>query len=106
VKSKITSAHTNLFRVIDIPQNDYGIPTLKSSNRYIPYASGKYKGKRYIYIEGDSGTDSGYTDHYSDLASSSESKYEELDMYVPHSGHPPKYITLTEVVLKPSQTTY
>ncbi|EWC79181.1 hypothetical protein C923_00142 [Plasmodium falciparum UGT5.1] len=51
---------------------------------------------------GDSGTDSGYTDHYSDITSSSESEYEELDIndiYVPHA---PKYKTLIEVVLEPS----
>ncbi|EWC78914.1 hypothetical protein C923_00407 [Plasmodium falciparum UGT5.1] len=69
---------------------------------YIPYTSGKYRGKRYIYLEGDSGTDSGYTDHYSDITSSSESEYEELDIndiYVPGS---PKYKTLIEVVLEPS----
>ncbi|CDO61989.1 erythrocyte membrane protein 1, EMP1 [Plasmodium reichenowi] len=59
--------------------------------------------KRYIYIEGDSGTDSGYTDHYSDITSSSESEYEEFDIndiYVPHA---PKYKTLIEVVLEPSK---
>ncbi|KOB85263.1 hypothetical protein PFDG_00699 [Plasmodium falciparum Dd2] len=64
--------------------------------------NGKYRGKRYIYLEGDSGTDSGYTDHYSDITSSSESEYEELDIndiYVPGS---PKYKTLIEVVLEPS----
>ncbi|ETW45478.1 acidic terminal segment protein, partial [Plasmodium falciparum NF135/5.C10] len=77
------------------------MPTLKSKNRYIPYRSGTYKGKTYIYMEGDSGTDSGYTDHYSDITSS-ESEYEELDIndiYVPGS---PKYKTLIEVVLEPS----
>ncbi|CDO62070.1 erythrocyte membrane protein 1, EMP1, exon 2 [Plasmodium reichenowi] len=92
-----------MLRVLQIPQNDYGIPTLKSSNRYIPYTSGKYKGKRYVYIEGDSGTDSGYTDQYSDITSSSESEYEEFDIndiYVPHA---PKYKTLIEVVLEPSK---
>ncbi|KOB63608.1 hypothetical protein PFHG_05357 [Plasmodium falciparum HB3] len=57
----------------------------------------------YIYMEGDSGTDSGYTDHYSDITSS-ESEYEEMDIndiYVPGS---PKYKTLIEVVLEPSKT--
>ncbi|SOV83961.1 erythrocyte membrane protein 1, PfEMP1, putative [Plasmodium reichenowi] len=48
------------------------IPTLKSKIRYVPYRSAQYRGKRYIYLEGDSGTDSGYTDHYSDITSSSE----------------------------------
>ncbi|KNC35591.1 erythrocyte membrane protein 1 [Plasmodium falciparum RAJ116] len=101
LKKKIKSP-VDFFSVLEIPQNDYGMPTLKSSNRYIPYTSGKYRGKRYIYLEGDSGTDSGYTDHYSDITSSSESEYEELDIndiYVPGS---PKYKTLIEVVLEPS----
>ncbi|CDO62095.1 erythrocyte membrane protein 1, EMP1, exon 2, partial [Plasmodium reichenowi] len=100
---KKTKSSVDMLRVLQIPQNDYGIPTFKSSNRYIPYASGKYRGKRYVYIEGDSGTDSGYTDHYSDITSSSESEYEELDIndiYVPGS---PKYKTLIEVVLEPSK---
>ncbi|SOV82387.1 erythrocyte membrane protein 1, PfEMP1, putative [Plasmodium reichenowi] len=93
----------DLLRVLDIHKGDYGMPTLKSSNRYIPYGTDKYKGKSYIYIEGDSGTDSGYTDHYSDITSSSESEYEEFDIndiYVPGS---PKYKTLIEVVLEPSK---
>ncbi|SOV78434.1 erythrocyte membrane protein 1, PfEMP1, putative [Plasmodium reichenowi] len=99
---KKTKSSVDMLRVMQIPQNDYGIPTLKSRNRYIPYTSGKYRGKRYIYLEGDSGTDSGYTDHYSDITSSSESEYEEFDIndiYVPGS---PKYKTLIEVVLEPS----
>ncbi|KNC35011.1 erythrocyte membrane protein 1 [Plasmodium falciparum RAJ116] len=99
---KKTKHPVDLFSVIDIPKSDYDIPTKLSPNRYIPYTSGKYRGKRYIYLEGDSGTDSGYTDHYSDITSSSESEYEELDIndiYVPGS---PKYKTLIEVVLEPS----
>ncbi|SPJ09822.1 erythrocyte membrane protein 1, PfEMP1 [Plasmodium sp. DRC-Itaito] len=90
-----------LFSVIDIPKGEYDMPTIKSKNRYIPYKSAQYRGKRYIYIEGDSGTDSGYTDHYSDITSSSESEYEEIDLHVPHV--PPKYKTLIEVVLEPSK---
>ncbi|ETW20356.1 hypothetical protein PFFVO_00741, partial [Plasmodium falciparum Vietnam Oak-Knoll (FVO)] len=94
----------NLFQILQIPKSDYDIPTLKSSNRYIPYTSGKYRGKRYIYLEGDS---SGDEDKYIwDLSSSdvtsSESEYEEMDIndiYVPGS---PKYKTLIEVVLEPS----
>ncbi|CZT98668.1 erythrocyte membrane protein 1 [Plasmodium falciparum NF54] len=99
---KKTKSTIDLLRVINIPKSDYDIPTKRSPNRYIPYTSGKYRGKRYIYLEGDSGTDSGYTDHYSDITSSSESEYEELDIndiYVPGS---PKYKTLIEVVLEPS----
>ncbi|SOV75789.1 erythrocyte membrane protein 1, PfEMP1, putative [Plasmodium reichenowi] len=92
-----------LFSVLEIPKSDYDIATLKSSNRYIPYASGKYRGKRYIYIEGDSATDSGYTDHYSDITSSSESEYEELDINDIYPYQSPKYKTLIEVVLEPSK---
>ncbi|KOB85046.1 hypothetical protein PFDG_00412 [Plasmodium falciparum Dd2] len=98
---KKTKHPVDLFSVINIPKSDYDIPTKLSPNRYIPYTSGKYRGKRYIYLEGDSGTDSGYTDHYSDITSS-ESEYEEMDIndiYVPGS---PKYKTLIEVVLEPS----
>ncbi|EUR68157.1 hypothetical protein PFBG_04122 [Plasmodium falciparum 7G8] len=102
MKKKTKSSVGNLFQILQIPKGDYDIPTKLSPNRYIPYTSGKYRGKRYIYLEGDSGTDSGYTDHYSDITSSSESEYEEMDIndiYVPGS---PKYKTLIEVVLEPS----
>ncbi|SOV76350.1 erythrocyte membrane protein 1, PfEMP1, putative [Plasmodium reichenowi] len=102
---KKTKRPVDLFSVIDIPKGDYGMPTKLSPNRYIPYKSAQYRGKRYIYIEGDSGTDSGYTDHYSDITSSSESEYEEFDIndiYVPHA---PKYKTLIKVVLEPSGKT-
>ncbi|KNG75133.1 hypothetical protein PFMG_01341 [Plasmodium falciparum IGH-CR14] len=103
LKKKTKASVGNLFQILQIPKGDYDIPTKLSPNRYIPYTSGKYRGKRYIYLEGDSGTDSGYTDHYSDITSSSESEYEELDIndiYVPHA---PKYKTLIEVVLEPSK---
>ncbi|KOB85479.1 PfEMP1 [Plasmodium falciparum Dd2] len=91
----------DLIRVLDIHKGDYGIPTSKSSNRYIPYVSDTYKGKTYIYMEGDS--DSGH--YYEDTTdiTSSESEYEEMDIndiYVPGS---PKYKTLIEVVLEPSK---
>ncbi|KNG74195.1 erythrocyte membrane protein 1 [Plasmodium falciparum IGH-CR14] len=102
IYKKTKSSVGNLFQILQIPKSDYDIPTKLSPNRYIPYTSGKYRGKRYIYLEGDSGTDSGYTDHYSDITSSSESEYEELDIndiYVPRA---PKYKTLIEVVLEPS----
>ncbi|SOV76303.1 erythrocyte membrane protein 1, PfEMP1, putative [Plasmodium reichenowi] len=94
----------DLFSVLEIPQNDYSIPTFKSKNRYIPYKSAQYIGKRYIYIEGDSSGDEKYA-FMSDTTdvTSSESEYEELDIndiYVPHA---PKYKTLIEVVLEPSK---
>ncbi|EWC89543.1 hypothetical protein PFNF54_01758 [Plasmodium falciparum NF54] len=94
----------NLFQILQIPKGDYDIPTLKSSNRYIPYASDRYKGKTYIYMEGDSSGDEKYA-FMSDTTdvTSSESEYEELDIndiYVPGS---PKYKTLIEVVLEPSK---
>ncbi|KNC36089.1 erythrocyte membrane protein 1 varPAM [Plasmodium falciparum RAJ116] len=97
---KKTHSPVDLLRVLDIPKGDYGMPTLESKNRYIPYRSGTYKGKTYIYMEGDS--DSGH--YYEDTTdiTSSESEYEELDIndiYVPHA---PKYKTLIEVVLEPS----
>ncbi|KNG76633.1 hypothetical protein PFMG_02862 [Plasmodium falciparum IGH-CR14] len=95
----------DLLRVLDIHKGDYGIPTLKSSNRYIPYVSDTYKGKTYIYMEGDtSGDDDKYIwDLSSSDITSSESEYEELDIndiYVPSL---PKYKTLIEVVLEPSK---
>nr|SPJ13402.1 erythrocyte membrane protein 1, PfEMP1, putative [Plasmodium sp. DRC-Itaito] len=88
----------DFFSVMEIPKGQYDIPTLKSTNRYIPYRSGKYKGKTYIYVEGDS--DSGhYYEDTTDVTTSSESEYEEIDLYVPSA---PKYKTLIEVVLEPS----
>ncbi|EWC79158.1 hypothetical protein C923_00161 [Plasmodium falciparum UGT5.1] len=102
LKKKTKSSVGNLFQILQIPKSDYNIPTKLSPNRYIPYTSGKYRGKRYIYLEGDSGTDSGYTDHYSDITSSSESEYEELDINEIYPYQSPKYKTLIEVVLEPS----
>ncbi|ETW48427.1 hypothetical protein PFMALIP_03529, partial [Plasmodium falciparum MaliPS096_E11] len=95
----------DLIRVLDIHKGDYGIPTSKSSNRYIPYVSDTYKGKTYIYMEGDSSGDEKYA-FMSDTTdiTSSESEYEELDIndiYVPGT---PKYKTLIEVVLEPSKS--
>ncbi|KNC35840.1 variant-specific surface protein [Plasmodium falciparum RAJ116] len=101
---KTKSSVGNLFQILQIPKGDYDIPTLKSSNRYIPYVSDRYKGKTYIYMEGDSSGDEKYA-FMSDTTdvTSSESEYEELDIndiYVPGS---PKYKTLIEVVLEPSK---
>ncbi|SOS81634.1 erythrocyte membrane protein 1, PfEMP1, putative [Plasmodium sp.] len=101
---KKSKSSVDFLRVLNIPKGEYEMPTLKSSNRYIPYASDRYKGKTYIYMEGDSGDE----DKYMFLAdstdiTSSESEYEELDIndiYVPDS---PKYKTLIEVVLEPSK---
>ncbi|EWC75164.1 hypothetical protein C923_04157 [Plasmodium falciparum UGT5.1] len=102
LKKKTKSSVGNLFQILQIPKSDHDIPTKLSPNRYIPYTSGKYRGKRYIYLEGDSGTDSGYTDHYSDITSSSESEYEDLDINDIYAPRAPKYKTLIEVVLEPS----
>ncbi|SOS76766.1 erythrocyte membrane protein 1, PfEMP1 [Plasmodium sp. gorilla clade G1] len=104
LKKKTKSSVGNLFQILQIPKSDYDIPTLKSSNRYIPYASDRHKGKTYIYMEGDSSGDEKYA-FMSDTTdvTSSESEYEELDVndiYVPGS---PKYKTLIEVVLEPSK---
>ncbi|KOB60664.1 hypothetical protein PFHG_02424, partial [Plasmodium falciparum HB3] len=100
---KTKSSVGNLFQILQIPKGDYDIPTLKSQNRYIPYKSAQYRGKSYIYIEGDSSGDEKYA-FMSDTTdvTSSESEYEEMDIndiYVPGS---PKYKTLIEVVLEPS----
>ncbi|EWC87145.1 hypothetical protein PFNF54_03921 [Plasmodium falciparum NF54] len=104
LKKKTKASVGNLFQILQIPKGDYDISTLKSSNRYIPYASDRYKGKTYIYMEGDSSGDEKYA-FMSDTTdvTSSESEYEELDIndiYVPGS---PKYKTLIEVVLEPSK---
>ncbi|KNC35079.1 erythrocyte membrane protein 1 [Plasmodium falciparum RAJ116] len=92
----------DLIRVLDIHKGDYGTPTPKSSNRYIPYASDTYKGKTYIYMEGDS--DSGH--YYEDTTdiTSSESEYEEMDINDIYPYTSPKYKTLIEVVLEPSKS--
>ncbi|KNC36059.1 erythrocyte membrane protein 1 [Plasmodium falciparum RAJ116] len=104
ILKKKTKSTIDLLRVINIPKGDYGIPTSKSKNRYIPYASDRYKGKTYIYMEGDESDDYTYIgDISSSDITSSESEYEELDIndiYVPGS---PKYKTLIEVVLEPSK---
>ncbi|EUT88197.1 hypothetical protein PFAG_01657 [Plasmodium falciparum Santa Lucia] len=103
LKKKTKSSVGNLFQILQIPKSDYDIPTLKSSNRYIPYASDRYKGKTYIYMEGDSG-DEKYTfmSDTSDITSS-ESEYEELDINEIYPYQSPKYKTLIEVILEPSK---
>ncbi|KOB60485.1 hypothetical protein PFHG_02273 [Plasmodium falciparum HB3] len=102
LKKKTKSSVGNLFQILQIPKSDYDIPTLKSKNRYIPYKSAQYKGKTYIYMEGDSDEDKyAFMSDTTDVTSS-ESEYEEMDIndiYVPGS---PKYKTLIEVVLEPS----
>ncbi|SOS76896.1 erythrocyte membrane protein 1, PfEMP1, putative [Plasmodium sp. gorilla clade G1] len=95
----------DIIRILEMPQNDYSIPTGRSTNRYVPYESGRYAGKTYIYMEGDETDDYNYfRDIYSsDITSSSESEYEEVDIndiYVPSL---PKYKTFIELVLEPSK---
>ncbi|KNC35299.1 erythrocyte membrane protein 1 [Plasmodium falciparum RAJ116] len=101
---KKTKSTIDLLRVINIPKGDYGIPTMKSKNRYIPYVSDRYKGKTYIYMEGDTDEDK-YTfmSDTSDITSSSESEYEEIDINDIYPYQSPKYKTLIEVVLEPSK---
>ncbi|SCM18882.1 erythrocyte membrane protein 1, PfEMP1, putative [Plasmodium sp.] len=102
---KKPKSSVELIRVLDIHKGDYGIPTPKSSNRYIPYASDTYKGKTYIYMEGDSSGDEKYA-FMSDTTdvTSSESEYEELDINDIYPYTSPKYKTLIEVVLEPSKS--
>ncbi|CDO61774.1 erythrocyte membrane protein 1, EMP1 [Plasmodium reichenowi] len=101
---KKTHSPVDLLRVLDIHKGDYGIPTFKSKNRYIPYGTDKYKGKTYIYMEGDSADDEKYA-FMSDTTdiTSSESEYEELDINDIYPYQSPKYKTLIEVVLEPSK---
>ncbi|SOV78699.1 erythrocyte membrane protein 1, PfEMP1 [Plasmodium reichenowi] len=94
----------DLLRVIDIHKGEYGMPTKLSSNRYIPYRSGSYKGKSYIYIEGDTDEEKYIGDITSSDITSSESEYEELDSNDIYPYQSPKYKTLIEVVLEPSKT--
>ncbi|SOV20033.1 erythrocyte membrane protein 1, PfEMP1, putative [Plasmodium sp. gorilla clade G2] len=108
LKKKPKIPTTKLFRVIDIPQNDYGIPNKTSTNRYVPYRSAQYKGKTYIYVEGEETDDYSYLRDIcsSDITSSSESEYEDMDINDIYPYKSPKYKTLIEVVLKPSSKTY
>ncbi|KNC36986.1 erythrocyte membrane protein 1 [Plasmodium falciparum RAJ116] len=103
VHKKTKSSVGNLFQILQIPKSDYDIPTPKSSNRYIPYVSDTYKGKTYIYMEGDSSGEEKYA-FMSDTTdvTSSESEYEELDINEIYPYQSPKYKTLIEVVLEPS----
>ncbi|EWC79179.1 hypothetical protein C923_00140 [Plasmodium falciparum UGT5.1] len=96
----------DLIRVLDIHKGDYGTPTPKSSNRYIPYVSDTYKGKTYIYMEGDTSGDEDkymFTSDTTDITSS-ESEYEEMDINDIYAPNSPKYKTLIEVVLEPSKS--
>ncbi|SOS76841.1 erythrocyte membrane protein 1, PfEMP1, putative [Plasmodium sp. gorilla clade G1] len=93
----------DLLRVLNIPKGDYDIPTLKSSNRYIPYGTDKYRGKRYIYVEGDTDEDKYMFMSDTTDVTSSESEYEELDINEIYPYQSPKYKTLIEVVLEPSK---
>ncbi|KYN92938.1 putative EMP1-like protein, partial [Plasmodium gaboni] len=102
---KTPTRPADIFSVLEIPQNDYEIPTSKSSNRYIPYS--RYKGKTYIYVENDNNSDNYVvTSDTTDVTSSSESEYEEMDINDIYPYRSPKYKTLIEVVLKPSSKTY
>ncbi|KYN92932.1 putative EMP1-like protein, partial [Plasmodium gaboni] len=91
-----------IFRVLNIPQNDYSIPTNDSTNRYVPYRNAQYKGKTYIYMEGNEPDDYIGNISSSDITSSSEREYEEMDINDIYKPLGPKYKTLIEVVLKPS----
>ncbi|SOV10663.1 erythrocyte membrane protein 1, PfEMP1, putative [Plasmodium sp. gorilla clade G2] len=102
LKKKPKTSPVDIFRVLDIPQNDYNIPDETSTNRYVPYS--KYKGKTYIYVEGEETNDYIRDKSSSDITSSSESEYEEMDINDIYGYKSPKYKTLIEVVLKPSKT--
>ncbi|SCQ12840.1 erythrocyte membrane protein 1, PfEMP1, putative [Plasmodium gaboni] len=78
------------------------MPTQTSTNRYVPYRNAQYKGKTYIYMEGDEPDDYLRYISSSGLTSSSESEFEEMDINDIYGYISPKYKTLIEVVLKPS----
>ncbi|SOV78329.1 erythrocyte membrane protein 1, PfEMP1, putative [Plasmodium reichenowi] len=101
LKKKLKSP-VDLLRVLDIHKGDYDIPTFKSKNRYIPYKSAQYKGKTYLYVEGDTDEDKYIGDITSSDITSSESEYEELDINDIYPYQSPKYKTMIEVVLEPS----
>ncbi|KYN92920.1 putative EMP1-like protein, partial [Plasmodium gaboni] len=82
--------------------NEDAMPTQTSTNRYVPYRNAQYKGKTYIYMEGDEPDDYIVNICSSDLTLSSESEYEEVDINDIYKPLGPKYKTLIEVVLKPS----
>ncbi|KNG75277.1 erythrocyte membrane protein 1 [Plasmodium falciparum IGH-CR14] len=104
LKKKTKSSVGNLFQILQIPKSDYDIPTLKSKNRYIPYRSGTYKGRTYIYMEGDESDDYTYIgDISSSDITSSESEYEDIDINNIYPYKSPKYKTLIDVVLEPSK---
>ncbi|CDO61981.1 erythrocyte membrane protein 1, EMP1, exon 2, partial [Plasmodium reichenowi] len=93
----------DLLSVLDIHKGDYGMPTLKSKNRYIPYKSAQYRGKTYLYVEGDTDEDKYIGDITSSDITSSESEYEEFDINDIYPYQSPKYKTLIDVVLEPSK---
>ncbi|ETW51949.1 hypothetical protein PFMALIP_00004 [Plasmodium falciparum MaliPS096_E11] len=87
-KPNITSERTNVFRVIDITQNAYEIFTTKSPNRYVPYESGRYKCKTYIYMayiymEGEETDDYSYDETYNIISTNNLYSYENNDI-TPH----------------------
>ncbi|SOV78433.1 erythrocyte membrane protein 1, PfEMP1, putative [Plasmodium reichenowi] len=100
---KKTKSPVDLFSVIDIPKGEYGMPTKLSPNRYIPYKSAQYRGKRYIYLEGDTDEDKYMFMSDTTDVTSSESEYEEIDINDIYPYQSPKYKTLIEVVLEPSK---
>ncbi|KNC35508.1 erythrocyte membrane protein 1 [Plasmodium falciparum RAJ116] len=75
LKKKPKLRPTKLIRVIDIPQNDYGIPYKSSTNRYVPYTSDRYIGKTYIYVEESPRSIDHYIDYYGDTTDITSSSY-------------------------------
>ncbi|SOV23946.1 erythrocyte membrane protein 1 (PfEMP1), truncated, putative [Plasmodium sp. DRC-Itaito] len=92
----------DIFRILEIPQKDSGMPTYKSTNRYVPYKSGHYAGKTYIYVERDDDSDYVRDISSSDVTTSSDSEYDEIDINDIYGYRSPKYKTLIDVILRPS----
>ncbi|SOV74045.1 erythrocyte membrane protein 1, EMP1, putative [Plasmodium sp. gorilla clade G3] len=105
-KPQIKTTRSSLFRVIDIlKKSKYRIHD-KSPKRYVSYRSDDvYKGRTYIYMEGEETDDYSYVrDIYLSDITSSESEYEQMDVndiYMPHRA--PKYKTLIEIILEPNK---
>ncbi|SOV25515.1 erythrocyte membrane protein 1, PfEMP1, putative [Plasmodium sp. DRC-Itaito] len=102
LKKKTTATRpTDLFRVLEIPQNDGGMPTYKSTNKYVPYT--KYRGKTYIYVENDDSDTYVMESDTTDITSS-DSEVDELDINDIYGYGGGKHKTLIDIILKPSGT--
>ncbi|KYN92921.1 putative EMP1-like protein, partial [Plasmodium gaboni] len=97
---KTTAKSPDIFRVLEIPQKNRGIPTYRSANKYVPYT--KYRGRTYIYVENDSGDDTYIGDISSTDVTSSDSEVDEIDINEIYGYGGGKHKTLIDIILRPS----